>query len=198
MRRCVGFGTMENSTACPCEGDIPDGAPGSVDDHEILLRGVPLYEQLVFTEEGKPTLGPTFFSQDELQGKSGKTVSILRDDLTPAVEVSRRCTALNKDELWQSDPVVARALTEALRRMVNSDNQREICVNADPTTNDNDKLGACATHASIIRAIAESSKSVPPRLTWGVLRANLAARFSDLKHLSGKAPTPRPSPTPSC
>jgi hypothetical protein len=181
---------VENSPACPCEGECPPGAPGAVQNNETVLRTVPVYEQLVFGPDGQPGVALTFFSRDELAGRNDKTVSVLREGSTSIEEIARRCVALTQDPSWQSDPVIAKASAEALRKIVDADNQREICVNADPTTKDNDKLGACPTHASILRAIAQNTK-VPPRLSWGIIRAQLAERFSQVQHLSGHIPASR-------
>ena len=179
----------ESSDECPCEGVSPPGAPGSVEDCETVLRIVPIYDQLAFGEDGVPSLTSASFSQDELAGKSGKTVSVLREELTPSSEITRRCTALTKDEGWKSDPVVARASAADLRSIVNENSKREICVNADPTRAE-DILGACSTHASLIRAITQDTK-IPLRLAWGVLRATLASRFKDIRHASGISPVRR-------
>lgn len=181
---------VESSAACPREGESPDGAPGPVSDIETMLRTVPVYEQLIFSPDGQPSLPLTFFSQEELAGRRGKTVSVLREEATPNDEVTRRCKYLNKDEYWKGDPVVARATAQMLRQIVDAEGEREVCVNADPTDDSNDRLGACPTHASILRA-TERRRKVPPRLEWGIVRARLASCFSGIRHLSGTVPTVR-------
>src|SRR5271165_7364931 len=106
-----------DSTPCPRENECPEGAPGPVACSETTVRSVPLYEQLVWDEEGKPTLATTFFSKDDLAGANHRTVSVLREELTPTDEVARRAKALNKHVCWCDDPVVARASVNVLRQI---------------------------------------------------------------------------------
>lgn len=156
-------------------------------DREMLVRTIPVYELLVFSEDGTAVIGPSAFRQDDLAGKGRKSVSTLREEVTGEGETARRSMGLTVDQQWKADPVVARATAGSLRSVYNDVGERELCVNADPTTSENDRLGPCPTHASVLRAISNQTK-VPPRLSWDTLRANLAARFADVRHLSGKPP----------
>ncbi len=152
---------------CPDEGLVPEGAPSSVSDNENVIRLVPSRAWLIRDGRGRPALGPTAFPQDELRQRAGKTVSVLRG-MTADAEIERRARALNSETTWADDPVVAIASVCTIREMTDSQDRRELCVNADPTTATNDKLGPCTTHASIVR-------SCPPldpkqRVAWGRLR----------------------------
>jgi hypothetical protein len=95
-------------------------------------------------------------------------VSVLRDEHTAGRETARRAQAMNRELAWATDPVLARGLVMSIRSIRDKEGRREVCVNADPTTDENDKLGACPSHASILRA------NPPPdpaqRLEWQMLR----------------------------
>lgn len=168
------------SEPCPCEHTAPDGAPGPVADAELVMRHIPVSLWLVWDQQGQPRLTPAAFPEDELRGRKGKSVSVLRGLAAPA-EASRRGIALTKEPAWKDDPVAALARVDALRTLVDRQQRREICVNADPVDTD---LGFCAEHASILRA------SPPPdpsqRLEWMKLRLKLACRFASVSHGSGK------------
>jgi hypothetical protein len=124
------------------------------------------------------------FPEGELQGRDGKTVSVLRD-MTPPGEVAQRAFLRNKEQAWASDPVIAKASVRDLRQMYDAAGRRELCVNADPIRNDND---SCPTHASVLRS------NPPPdakhRLIWARLRVELATKFEYVAHCSGRQIAP--------
>jgi hypothetical protein len=81
-----------------------------------------------------------------------KSEGVRREEHTAPPETARRAQAVNREPKWSSDPVLARGSVISLRNIRDTEGRREVCVNADPTTDQNDKLGACPTHASILRA----------------------------------------------
>lgn len=168
---------------CPNEGTPPLGAPGSVNDAEGIIRLVPSRVWLIRDGRGNAALGPTAFSRDELSQRKGKSASVLRD-MTASAEIERRARALNSEPLWVDDPVIATASVFAVRHIVDSGGRREVCVNADPTSKENDRLGPCSTHASVVRACPPLDQK--QRIEWAGLRQQLAMRFSRVTHVSGR------------
>lgn len=164
---------------CPCEGNAPDGAPGPVADDETVIRIVPLRGWLARSGTGRAELTSAAFPEDELEGKKGKSASVLRPMTEPA-ELARRAAARNREEAWANDPVVARGLVRPMRQLRDGADRREICVNADPVT---DALGPCSTHASILRSVPLPDRS--KRLERAKLRLALASVFIEIAHLSG-------------
>ncbi len=163
---------------CPCEGNAPDGAPGPVADDETVIRIVPLRGWLARSGTGRAELTSAAFPEDELEGKKGKSASVLRP-MTAAAELAQRAAARNREEAWASDPVVARGLVGPMRQLCDGAARREICVNADPVT---DALGSCSTHASILRSVPLPDRS--KRLERAKLRLALASVFAEIAHLS--------------
>jgi hypothetical protein len=178
---------MCNDEACPGEREAPLPAPGPVECNETVVRFVPLQTQLIRNAEGFPVLTAAAFPKDELRGVRGKSVSVLRDEHTEAQETARRAQAMNREPMWSSDPVLARSLVISMRNIRDGEGRREVCVNADPTTDENDKLGACASHASILRANPPLDPA--QRLEWQLLRIKLAEQFTEIRHQSGAAVT---------
>lgn len=168
-----------DSEPCPCERDAPAGAPGPVDDAETVIRFVPVAASIARDGRGGTALTPMAFPQDELLGRKGKSVSVLRE-MTAADEVARRGAAINKEPAWADDPVLAKASVRALRQLLDKKRRRELCVNADPVE---DNFGRCPTHASVLRASPPPDKT--QRLEWTRLRLELAAQFADVVHCSG-------------
>lgn len=165
---------------CPCEEDVPNGAPGAVSDAECVIRHVPVSQWLL----PNGWLSASAFPRDEVRGLKGKSVSVLRG-MTPPDEVTRRGAALNKEPAWATDPVIARAPVLALRQIVDREQRREICVNADPVET---PLGFCTTHASVLRAFPPLD---PKQLMeWATLREKLADAFAGISHCSGKPIAP--------
>lgn len=165
---------------CPCEGDVPDGAPGAVADAEWVIRHIPVSQWLMPNGQ----LSASAFPRDELRGVKGKSVSVLRG-MTPPDEVTRRGTALNKEPAWASDPVIARAPGLALRRIMDKEQRREIRVNADPVET---PLGFCTIHASVLRAFPPLD--LKQLMEWATLREKLADAFAGISHGSGKPVAP--------
>lgn len=170
---------------CPREGDAPSPAPGPVECRETVVRFVPLQAQLIRNAEGQPVLTAAAFPKDELRGVHGKSVSVLRDAHTAAEETARRARAMNRESMWSSDPVLARGLVISMRNIRDAEGRREVCVNANPTTDENDKLGACPSHAAILRA--HPPLDLTQRLEWQMLRVKLADQFTEIRHQSGNA-----------
>jgi hypothetical protein len=176
---------------CPGEANAPPGAPSPVDDTEQVVRCVPVSTDLVWNQ-GVPVLGFVAIRREDLEGKNGKSFSVLRDNpLTPAHEITRRATAQNQQPQWASDPVVARAEVIGLRRLTDTyasnPGWRLVCVNADPT-DATDQLGACPTHASVVRSNPIPGKE--QRAQWLAARSAVAAAFKLVRHASGAAVAP--------
>jgi hypothetical protein len=170
---------------CPREWEAPPPAPGPVECNETVVRFVLHQAQLIRNAEGQPVLTATAFPRDELRGINGKSVSVLRDEHTAAEETARRAQAMSRESMWSSDPVLARGLVISIRNIHDAKGRREVCVNADPTTDENDKLGACPSHASILRA--NPPLDLTQRLEWQMLRVKLAEQFTEIRHQSGTA-----------
>lgn len=168
---------------CPCEQESPDDAPGPVGNGETVIRAVSVGEWLAW-EDGRPTLMTMAFPDGEIRGRQGKNVSVLRG-MTEDQEVVWRLTNLNKNPNWSEDPVRAIAPVCNIRALMDARQRREVCVNADPIT---DRLGHCRTHASLIRA--EPALDKDQRMHWTKLRFELALRFIDIAHCSGKPVRP--------
>jgi len=58
-----------------------------------------------------------------------------------------------------------------------------VCVNSDPTTSDDDVLGAFPAHASAVRS--EPPKNDKLRHEWTLLRAAIGDVFDDIRHADG-------------
>jgi len=168
---------------CPHEQIVPDGAPGAVRDDEWVIRFVPSRDWLMWDDNARPVLRSAAFPRDELAGREGKSVSLLRQ-ITPDVAVKQRGKFLNKEDSWRDDPVIAKAEVTKLRGLRDQRGRREVCVNADPTTDD---LGYCATHANVLRACPPLEKT--QRTEWSKLRLKVATQFTEIRHHSGRAPT---------
>jgi len=164
---------------CPCERNSPDGAPGPVADGETVIRFVPLQDWVARSGTGRAELTVAAFPEEELEGRKGKSVSVLRPMTGPA-ELVRRAVARNREAAWAGDPVVARGSVGPMRQLRDGEERREICVNADPIT---DELGHCPTHASILRSNPPPDRS--QRLQRAKLRLALVSVFLDVAHLSG-------------
>jgi len=164
---------------CPCESDSPPGAPGPVSHEESVIRFVPSKNWIVRGAAGQAELSVAAFPEQELEAKKGKSVSVLRC-MTEAAELERRAVARNREPSWADDPVVARGTVATMRQLCDGMNRREICVNADPIT---DELGHCPTHASILRSNPPPDRS--QRLQRAMLRLALASLFVEVAHLSG-------------
>jgi hypothetical protein len=163
---------------CPCEQNTPDGAPGSVDDTEMVVRFVPTSVWIAWDETGKARLRPAAFPEEELKGSKGKSVSVLRG-LTAPDEVFRHAVNPNREPAWAGNPVVAKAQVLILRNITDKRRRCEICVNADPVETE---LGLCPTHASILRAHPPLDRE--QRLAWAILRLKMATAFIDVAHAS--------------
>ncbi len=171
--------TAASGDPCPCEGKSPEGAPGAVKDAEAVIQFVPYSSWLLRNGGGHLVLDQSAFPQQELEGKDSKSVSVLRDMTEPS-EIAGRAARRNREPKWTDDPVVARGGVLPICRLQDTAGRREVCVNADPITDD---LGHCPTHASILRATPPLDRT--QRLRWAKLRLALASNFTDIAHVSG-------------
>jgi hypothetical protein len=175
---------------CAQEAVAPPGAPSPVHDTETVVHFVKVALSLGWDSTGRPFLQPIAIRREDLEAKKpGKSVSTYREPLTPAAELLRRGCALNKQQEWATDPVAARASVLDLRKLTDmlATNWRLVCVNADPTDAKDDPLGACPTHASIVRS--DPKPNDKQRMAWLLAQSEVAAMFSqsDIVHLSSGA-----------
>ena len=176
---------------CAHEAATPPGAPGPVDNSETVIHFVRLALLLTWDAQGKPHLLPQAIRREDLEAKKpGKSVSVYREALTPSAELKRRGCLLNVQPEWGADPVAARVAVLSLRKLTDAlaANWRLVCVNADPTTAADDRLGACATHASIVRS--NPKPDAKKRMEWLLAQSEVAAAFTRIDHLSGAAVSP--------
>lgn len=185
--------TVELQERCPCEGEnnCPAGAPGRVEDGETVIRFVPGRNDLEWNEDGEVFLRPTAFPHDELERKTDKSASLLRDEHTAPEEAHRRASDRGRKGIWSEDPVLARAAVADIRAILDKAGRREACVHADPIT---DHLGVCPTHAYVRRA--DPPIDLDRRDARNAFREQLARRFSDIRHHSKAAVSKPPDPQP--
>jgi hypothetical protein len=180
---------------CADEAVAPAGAPGPVDDTETVIKFVRVALSLGWDNNGRPYLLPAAIRKEDLEAKKpGKSVSVFREEPAQPGELLRRGCALNAQLEWRVDPVAARASVRRLRQLTDavSAQWRLVCVNADPTDS-SDLLGACPTHASIVRS--DPKPDGKQRMEWLLARSAVAAAFSEMNitHLSsGVVVTPLP------
>jgi hypothetical protein len=171
---------------CPCEDNPPATAPGRVGDDEWLVRFVSDRSHVGRDDEGNYFIVPAGVPKDDLRQHNGRSFSTVRETHIDKGEMITRAAAVTKTEEWKADPVLGRATATALRSIRDMAQRREVCVNADPTTAENDWLGPCAAHASIVR-------STPPldendRLAWLILRTKVGECFDSIRHSSATMP----------
>ena len=162
---------------CPCEHHAPPGSPGPVADAETVIRYIPVSQWIM----PSGLVSASAFPRDELRGVQGKSVSVLRRDLTAPEEIARRGVALSKEPAWAGDPVLAQTRVLTVRGIADKQGRRELCVNADPVDT---PLGFCATHAGVLRA--DPPPDLKQLLEWARLREKLADAFGKAAPCSGK------------
>jgi hypothetical protein len=173
---------------CAREAFAPPGAPGPVADSETVVHFIKVALSLGWDSSGRPFLHPTAIRKEDLEAKKpGKSVSVYREQLTTPTELLRRGCELNKQQEWATDPVAARASALDLRKLTDmlATNWRLVCINADPTDAKDDPLGACPTHASIVRS--DPKPGDKQRMQWLQAQSEVAAMFSHIVHLSSGA-----------
>jgi hypothetical protein len=155
---------MGECEACSLECICPKNSPGPVLNDEMIVRLGVRPEHVRIDSQGRFYLAPTAVSKSDLHGKNDRSYSLLRDAHLNKEDLVIRAEAKNTFPDWHNNPVLARARTVSLRAIVDDNGRREICVNSDPTTDENDKFGACPAHASALR-----SKNPPPPQSRGLL-----------------------------
>ena len=165
---------------CPFERIDPSPEVSFCSDEERLLKFVELSSHISHDELGLPHLLAIAIREDDLK-KASRSVSTLRLPKTPAAEIIRRGLVINKEDRWANDPLAATAAVIVLRGIKDASGRREICVFAEPTTAEQDKLGACHTHAGLKRS--SNPPSSRSRLQWAVLRGEVAIRFDEFTHI---------------
>lgn len=133
---------MSEPEPCPCEDKTPPASPGPVADQEILVRFVENRTHVATDGSGMVYLVPTAIRKEDLRGKNGRSFSLAREAHSEGSELIRRAAARTAEVEWKRNPVFARTRTERLRAIVDKAKRREVCVNSDPTTSENDPLGA--------------------------------------------------------
>ena len=165
---------------CPGELDNPSCEISAVGDVEVLIKVVEVRHLVTEDKKGRPKLTASAIKKADIAGAGGRSVSTMRQGLTPNHEVQRRSKSINMEPAWADDPLLAMAITQGIRSLEDKASRREVCVYAEPTIAENDKLGACPTHAGIRRSCTPpDSKSRPE---WAVLRGAVAAKFCEFRH----------------
>ena len=172
----------------PCKGeelDISSEIP-HCSNEETVLKFVEL-KSLLGSENGRSYLLARAIRQDDLK-EHGRSVSTLRLRLTSHEEVVRRGLVINKEPIWATDPVGGTAVVLSLREIKDTAGRREVCIFAEPTTAESDKLGPCSSHAGIKRSsnpppLSSSTSAQSSRLNWAVLRGQVALCFDKIFHV---------------
>ena len=175
---------------CPCEEDTPATSPGPVKDGETVVRFVQIKEHVDGDASGRVFLRPTAVSKQDLSGRGDHSFSLVREAHIEENDFDKRAIAKTISDEWKSDPVIARVPTAHLRAILDDKGRREICVNSDPTTAKDDRLGACPAHAAALRSDPPKDKQRP---AWLVLQAKVGECFEDIHHLDGSAVSPDPA-----
>jgi hypothetical protein len=177
---------MAECEACPLEYFSPKDSPGPVLDEETIIRLGVIPSHVAINSHGGFHLVPAAVSKSELQGKDDHSYSLLREDHLEKGDLIVRAKGKSTFPGWKNNPVLARTSVGRVRAVVDNNGRREVCVNADPTTDEIDQFGACPAHASALRSEnPPRSKSDPNRIGWMLLRAWVGACFTDIRHLDG-------------
>jgi hypothetical protein len=178
---------MGECEPCALECVSPKNSPGPVLNDETVVRLGVRPEHVGIDSQGRFYLAPTAVSRSDLHGKN-RSYSLLRDAHIKKEDLVIRAEAKNTCPRWDNNPVLARARTVNLRAIVDDNGRREICVNSDPT-DENDKFGACPAHASALRSEnpPPPQKPRPPiqRVEWVILQAKVGDCFTDIRHADG-------------
>src|SRR5271157_4816032 len=106
---------VEGLDPCPGEFDSPSEGVSAVLDSESLIKVVEGRHLITEDEEGRLKLTSSAIRRDDIAGKGGRSVSTLREGLTPNDEVERRSKRINMEPAWADDPLLATAVTHELR-----------------------------------------------------------------------------------
>ena len=139
---------------CPCEDDPPATAPGPCRGRRVA-GSICFRSGATWAETTKENyfIVPAGVPKDDLRQHNGSVfLGTVRETHIDKGEMITRAAAATKTKEWKADPVLGRATATALRSIRDKAQRREVCVNADPTTAENDWLGPCAAHASIVRS----------------------------------------------
>src|SRR5271165_3083874 len=128
---------------CPRERDAPPTSPGPVENGAIVVRFVAIREHVGSDASGRVFLLPAAVKEEDLKGRRNHSFSLVREAHIEKSDLTARAIAKTVSEEWKSNPVIGRTATERLRALLDDTGRREICVNADPTTAEDDPLGAC-------------------------------------------------------
>ena len=139
-------------------------------DGETVVRFVQIKEHVGGDASGRVFLRPTAVSKQDLSGRGDHSFSLVREAHIEENDFNKRAIAKTISDEWKSDPVIARVPTAHLRAILDDKGRREICVNSDPTTAKDDRLGACPAHAAALRSDPPKDKQRP---AWLVLQAKV-------------------------
>ena len=142
---------MASNQACPCEEEAPAPAPGPIGDREEIVRVVRFDTDVVGDSVAGLKLLERHWSVSDLKGgtvRQRRDASVYRG-CTPPHELKLRAAAITKVDAWKSDPLVAVAVASSVRAVVDVENHRELCLNANPI---NDQHGLCVFHGGIVRS----------------------------------------------
>lgn len=179
----MNFGDCE---ACPKDSQAPAPAPGPVGPEEKLIRVVVGAHELLPDHAGQVKLLPTAIRKEDIRCKDGKSVSTLRLLHTTSEEISKRAIACTKEAVWKLDPVVAECVAGEMRAILDDNQRQDVCVYADPTSSEEDELGACPSHASITRSSAPPDRKYQ-RMALLRLQSAIAEQFTSIYHWNSRA-----------
>lgn len=177
---------MGECEACPLEWISAENSPGPVLNEETIIRLGVIPSHVAIASQGGFHLVPVAVSKSELNGKNNHSYSLLREAHVEENDLIARAKGTNTFPGWNDNPVLARASVANVRAVVDDNGTREICVNADPTTDETDRFGACRAHASALRSEnPPRSKIDPNRIGWMLLRTWVGECFTDIRHVDG-------------
>jgi hypothetical protein len=132
---------MAECEACPLEYFSPKDSPGPVLDEETIIRLGVIPSHVAINSHGGFHLVPAAVSKSELQGKDDHSYSLLREDHLEKGDLIVRAKGKSTFPGWKNNPVLARTSVGRVRAVVDNNGRREVCVNADPTTDEIDQFG---------------------------------------------------------
>lgn len=162
----------EESAAQNCHGPVADG--------ETLVVAVKNADHVRPGPDGGLVLATIALASKDIrgidEGQGQRGVSFEREERAgPATLLDRM-----QKVTGEVDPLVGRVEARIIRKIVDAEGIRELCVHAEPT-DETDKHGPSPTHGAF-RA-RKNRKDPPTGLSWAVLRSEIAHRFRRFGHL---------------
>lgn len=186
--------SLIDDVCCPDESAAPN-CHGPVADGETLVVAVKILDHVRPGPDGGLVLVASAIAPKDIRGiddgQGRRGVSFEREECAgPDILLDRMQKVTGAD-----DPLVGRVEARIIRKIVDADGTRELCVHAEPT-DETDKHGPSPTHGAF-RA-RKNRKDPPTGLSWAVLRSEIAHRFRRFGHLkTGAEPVVSNPATPS-